>query len=68
MGKVVKSFTSIFTGGKKPKASTASQEQASEEKEDTSKQRRALYETEGGASGQELSDEDVKQRNTLFGN
>lgn len=39
-----------------------------EEAENESRRRRALFETEGGAAGEELEAGGVRSRNTLLGN
>lgn len=56
----------IFGGG--GKVSTAAVEKTEEEKKKAKTGRSALYETEGGVSGQELSPDEVKRRSTLLGN
>lgn len=53
-------------GGSRPKVQTQAVEDLKEEEENVKKQRRALFATEGGASGEEVSQ--VGQRGTLFGN
>lgn len=65
MGKVVKS---ILGGGSKPKASTASAESTQAAARKAKQSRSALFETEGGVSGEELDPNSVEKRRTLLGN
>ena len=65
MGKLVKG---LLGGGDVPKVSTAPREDTEKAARKAKKSRTALFETEGGVAGQELSPEGVTQRNTLLGN
>lgn len=65
MGKVVKA---ILGGGDVPKASTQSREDTKAASRKAKKSRSALFETEGGVAGEELSPDAVTKRPTLLGN
>jgi hypothetical protein len=54
--------------GGSPKVSTAAVTQTEEEKKKAKSGRSALYETEGGVTGQELNPDEVRRRSTLLGN
>ena len=55
-------------GRDKPKASSAAADSVKQASRKAKKSRTALFETEGGVSGQELQPDQVTQRNTLLGN
>lgn len=63
----------MFGFGDTPKVSSQAATQAATKETEEAKRtaktgRSALYETEGGVTGSELTDEQVKRRNTLLGN
>lgn len=58
----------MFGFSDSPKVSLAASTETEEEKRKAKTGRSALYETEGGVAGSELTDEQVKRRNTLLGN
>lgn len=69
MGKI---FSFLGFGGA-PKAQAPAPIQVADtgiedDKKSAKAKRRALYKTEGGAAGQELNPDQVKKRDTLFGN
>lgn len=73
MGKVFSAITSIFGGGApKAKAEPLSTKAVTSELQDdaaaSKKGRAALYATQGGVGGQELSPDQVQRRPTLLGN
>lgn len=49
-------------------AATSANQELAQEKEDTSKKRKALYETQGGVLGQEVSSVGNSKRGSIFGN
>ncbi len=51
-----------------PKVSTTAEDTLSSEAETAKKSRAALYATEGGAAGEELSEGSTSRRKTLLGN
>lgn len=55
-------------GGDDAKVSSSAATETEEAKRTAKTSRSALYETEGGVAGSELTDEQVKRRNTLLGN
>ena len=65
MGKVIKS---IFGGGAKPKASSDAADGLAADASNSAKKRAALFETQGGITGQEIDPNNVQKRNTLLGN
>jgi len=58
----------MFGFGDTPKVSSQAATETEEAKRTAKTGRSALYETEGGVTGSELTDEQVKRRNTLLGN
>jgi hypothetical protein len=71
MSKVFKGLLGTFgLGGAAdaPKVSGAAKKDLAEDQDKTKASRAALYATEGGVSGQELEPDQVKKRNTIFGN
>lgn len=73
MGFIGKIFSAIFGGAPKavpppPVETGAATEEAEEEKKKAKRRRANLFETEGGAAGQELTPEEIQRRPTLFGN
>lgn len=58
---------SLFGGGT-PKTSTEATTVTKEDQRKASSSRAALYETAGGVTGAELTTDQVKKRETLFGN
>lgn len=67
MGKVLQSVGKLL-GGSAPKVSNAAPEIVEEDEGKTKKRKSAIYNTEGGAAGQELQPGQVKGRSTLLGN
>lgn len=65
MGKVV---SSLLGGGGSPKVSTAPIAETEDAKRTANTARAALYETAGGAAGEELNPDDVEKRRNLLGN
>lgn len=65
MGKVV---GSILGGGGKTQVVRQPVEETAEAKRRASASRSALFETQGGVEGEELSPDDVDKRRTLLGN
>ena len=63
MGKIVKTLL-----GDSPKAQTTAPQDIEKSSKKARKARTALFETEGGVAGEELSAGGVTQRNTLLGN
>jgi hypothetical protein len=61
-------FLDVFTGADTPKVDTAAEDALEADKKKTAAQRRTLFETEGGAAGEELTPNQVRGRNTLLGN
>lgn len=69
MGKAVsKVVGGLLGGGSSPKVSSAATTQTEEAKRTANSARSALYETEGGAAGEELNPDDVEKRRNLLGN
>lgn len=70
MGKTVKGLLgSVGLGGSAPKADAApATQEVKTEADDAKKARQALLETQGGIAGEELSPDEVKRRETIFGN
>lgn len=64
MGKIV----SAILGGGKTSVSRAPIEDTEAMKRKSAQSRSALFETQGGIDGAELSPEDVERRKTLLGN
>ena len=60
----------LLGSGEKPKPSPSPvpAQSIEEEKRKAKTSRAALFETEGGAAGEELNDEEIKKRQTLLGN
>lgn len=60
----------VFKGllGGAPKTSGAASKEVGDAAKKSARQRSALFMTEGGAVGEELSPEQIKKRDTLFGN
>lgn len=57
-------FKTLFGGA--PKADTSAIDDTNADKDKAKKSRAALFRTEGGAAGEEVTS--TKQRNNLFGN
>lgn len=68
MGKILGAVGTIIGLGKSPKASAAPIQDIKDDQTKTKSGRAALYETSGGITGQELNPDQVKKRDTLFGN
>lgn len=64
----MKTIRKIFVGGGKTSTAPHIVEFAAATARRANKGRAALYETDGGVSGEELSEEQVKRRSTLLGN
>ena len=60
--------TKALLGSDTPKASRSGANSVQQAARKAKKSRTALFETEGGVSGQELQPDQVTQRNTLLGN
>jgi len=60
----------LLGGGDEPKAkaSTSAADSIEADSRKATKSRAALFETEGGAAGEELDSTGVKKRSTLLGN
>lgn len=65
MGRLVQG---IFGGGQTQRVSPEPRQELQEERGRTAAQRRKLFETEGGAAGEELEAGQVRRRDTLLGN
>lgn len=66
MGGIFEGFKSLLGGS--PKTSAAPQKEVEDAAKKSARGRSALFMTEGGAVGDELSPEQIKKRDTLFGN
>lgn len=73
VGKVIGDAVSAVTLGtvdlkKKPKVKTDAAAQLEQDKTDNSKKRKALYSTQGGVLGEEVTQVGNTNRGNLFGN
>lgn len=69
MSKIFKGLMSIVgLGGAAPKVSGAAVKEVEGDQAQGKTARASLYATEGGVAGQELTNDQVKKRPTIFGN
>lgn len=68
MGKVVSGLLSIVGLGGSPKTSGASTAALKGDQASAVQARASLYGTDGGVNGDQLNPDQVKKRDTLFGN
>lgn len=69
MGQLIKGALSLIgLGGGAPKASTAPAQELSTDSAQVNDGEAAAYATAGGGAGEQLTSDQVKKRNTIFGN